>query len=245
MAGKVRIGGKSVEKPGTIVNSGEPLEVTKKKSYVSRGGFKLEGAFEDFGINAGGKKAADVGSSTGGFTDYLLKNGAEKVLCIDVGYGQLSWKLRKSPRVIVFERTNIRNFDTKKFPYKSDITVLDLSFISIKKVMGKVMDLTAAGGEILLLVKPQFELKKDEVEKGGVIKDIKLHFSALMEVTEYIRRLPVIIKGFTYSKIKGAKGNIEFWIFLIKTDKAGKSATNYDKIIRDIVKKAHFYFNKS
>jgi len=245
MAGKVRIGGKPIEKPGTIVDTGEPLEVAKKKFYVSRGGIKLEGAFDDFGINAGGKKAIDVGSSTGGFTDFLLKNGAEKVICIDVGYGQLSWRLRKSPRVIVLERTNIRKLETEKLPYKSDIKVADLSFISIKTVFKKVMGLTAPGGKILLMIKPQFELKKDEVENGGVIKNRKLHLKTLMELTEYIRRFPVIIKGFTYSKIRGAKGNMEFWIFLIKTDKEGKSTTNYDKIIRDVVEKAHFYFNKS
>ncbi len=245
MAGKVRVDGMVIEKPGTLIEPGESLEITTRNLYVSRGGLKLEGAFEDFGINAEKKKAVDVGSSTGGFTDFLLKNGAEKVVCIDVGYGQLSWELRKSPRVIVLEKTNIRNFDTEKLPYKSDITVVDLSFISIKTIFNKVMDLTKNNSKILLLLKPQFELKKDEVENRGIIKNKELHFKALMGVTEYIKKFPVEIKNFTYSKIKGAKGNIEFWIFLIKIDKESKSVQNYDKIIRDVIDRAHFYYNQS
>jgi 23S rRNA (cytidine1920-2'-O)/16S rRNA (cytidine1409-2'-O)-methyltransferase len=244
MAGEVRAGGSIIEKPGTLVEEDLTVDVKTGNLYVSRGGIKLEGAFRDFGLNAKGKKAIDVGSSTGGFTDFLLKKGARKVVCIDVGYGQLSWELRKSPNVIVLERTNIRNLDINKIPYKSDITVADLSFISIRSIFKKIIELTANGGEILLLVKPQFELKKEEVENKGIIRSIELHFKVLNEVTEYIRKFPVEVKDFSFSKIKGAKGNIEFWIFLIKTEKETKSHLNYDKIIRDMVSEAHFYYNE-
>jgi 23S rRNA (cytidine1920-2'-O)/16S rRNA (cytidine1409-2'-O)-methyltransferase len=245
MSGRVKAGGKVIEKPGSLVEEGANLEVATKKIYVSRGGLKLEGAFDDFNIDAREKKAVDVGSSTGGFTDFLLKNGAKKVICIDVGYGQLSWEIRKSPDVIVLERTNIRNLDTGTLPYKSDITVVDLSFISIKKVLSKILDLTGDGGNILLLVKPQFEVERNEVENMGIIKSKRLHVKVLSEITGYIKNLPVRIEGFTYSKIKGAKGNIEFWIFLIKNDKGNKYIKDYDKIIRDIVEEAHFYFSQS
>ena len=121
MSGKVKVDGKVIEKPGTLIESNLPVEIIQENIYVSRGGLKLEGAFKDFGLSANEKKAVDIGSSTGGFTDFLLKNGARKVIDIDVGYGQLSWEIRKSSRVIVFERTNIRNLDIDNLPYKSDI----------------------------------------------------------------------------------------------------------------------------
>jgi len=245
MAGKVKADGRVIEKPGSVIGEEANLEIAAKRLYVSRGGLKLEGAFDDFNIDAIGKKAVDVGSSTGGFTDFLLKRGASKVICVDVGYGQLSWEIRKSPDVIVLERTNIRNLDTGTLPYKSDITVVDLSFISIRKVFDKIVNLTEEGGNILLLVKPQFELARNEVEDMGIIKSKRLHVKVLTEVTEHIKKFPVRIKGFTYSKIKGAKGNIEFWIFLNKIDKGNKYVKDYDKIIRDVVDGAHFYFSKS
>jgi 23S rRNA (cytidine1920-2'-O)/16S rRNA (cytidine1409-2'-O)-methyltransferase len=245
MAGKVRAEGKTVEKPGAVIDPDSEIEITPGKIYVSRGGLKLEGAFKDFNLSAEGKKAADIGSSTGGFTDFLLKNGAASVIDIDVGYGQLSWELRKSPRTIIFERTNLRNLDTEKLPYKADITVVDVSFISIKNIFNKILEITDAGGKILILVKPQFELKKNEVENKGIIKDRKLHYRVLDEITGFIKNFPAEIKGFNFSKIKGAKGNIEFWIFLIKSHKEAESIKKYDKIIRDVIDKAHFYYNQS
>lgn len=244
IAGKVRIAGKTIEKPGTVIDPDSEIEIIPGKIYVSRGGLKLEGAFKEFNLSAEGKKATDVGSSTGGFTDYLLKNGAASVIDIDVGYGQLSWELRKSPRTIVLEKTNLRNFDTEKLPYMSDITVVDVSFISIKKIFNKILEITDSGGMILILIKPQFELKKNEVENKGIIKDRKLHYKVLAEITGFINNFPVEIKGLTFSKIKGAKGNIEFWIFLIKSDKEAEYTKKYDKIIRDVIDKAHFYYNQ-
>jgi 23S rRNA (cytidine1920-2'-O)/16S rRNA (cytidine1409-2'-O)-methyltransferase len=244
MEGRVRIGSSIVEKPGMMVDSGSEIKVMPEDPYVSRGGIKLEGAFKDLGLNISGKKAVDIGSSTGGFTDFLLKKGAAKIIDIDVGYGILSWKLRNSPRVTVMERTNIRNLELKKIPFISDFAVIDVSFISIKKIFVKILDITSKNGEILLLVKPQFELKKNEVENKGIIKDKDIHYKVLKEIKDFVLKYPVKIKGFTFSKIKGAKGNIEFWIFLIKCSKGAKYITNYDKIIRGVVEKAHIYFNQ-
>jgi 23S rRNA (cytidine1920-2'-O)/16S rRNA (cytidine1409-2'-O)-methyltransferase len=244
MSGKVKVDGKAIVKPGTPVRVDSRIEITPPKKYVSRGGLKLEGAFKDFKLSAEGKKVADIGASTGGFTDFLIKNGAEKVIDIDVGYGQLSWELRKSPRTIIFERTNLRNFDVKKLPYRSEITVVDVSFISIKKIFDKILELTEPGGKILILIKPQFELKKSEVENRGIIKDKELHYRVLREITEFITGFPVEIKGITFSKIKGQKGNIEFWIFLINSYKEAESISKYDKIIRDVIDGAHFYYNQ-
>ena len=244
MAGKVKVDGKVVEKPGTLIDTDSRVDIVPRKKYVSRGGLKLEGAFKDFKLSAADKKVTDIGASTGGFTDFLLKEGAEKVIDIDVGYGQLSWELRKSPRTIIFERTNLRNFDVKKLPYRAEITVVDVSFISIKKIFNKILELTEPGGEILILIKPQFELKKNEVENKGIIKDKELHYKVLKETTEFIMKYPVEIKGITFSKIKGQKGNIEFWIFLINSYKEAESISKYDKIIRDVVDEAHFYYNQ-
>jgi 23S rRNA (cytidine1920-2'-O)/16S rRNA (cytidine1409-2'-O)-methyltransferase len=218
--------------------------------YVSRGGVKLEKAFLDFGLNAQGKKAIDVGSSTGGFTDFLLQSGADKVLAIDVGYGQLSWNLRQSPKVIVMERTNIRNISIQKIPFLSDLTVVDVSFISIKTIFKNLLDITSDGGEILILIKPQFEAAREDVQKGGVIRSKELHQKTLQEVIEAVKICGVEIKNITFSKLQGAKGNIEFWLYVKKTIKKNKiteinnkkTELNYDKIITNIVEEAHKYF---
>lgn len=244
MEGRVRVAGNVIEKPGTMVDKDSQIKVIPQDPYVSRGGLKIEGAFNDLGLSIRGKRAVDIGSSTGGFTDFLLQKGAAKIIDIDVGYGGLSWKLRNSPRVTVMERTNIRDLDINKLPFITDFAVADVSFISLKKIFEKILDITSKNGEILLLVKPQFELKKDEVEKRGIIKNKNLHFKVLKEIKDFVLKYQVKIKGFTFSRIKGAKGNIEFWIFLIKCSKEAKYIINYDKIIKVIVEKAHIYFNQ-
>ena len=227
----------------------EKLIARKEKiPYVSRGGLKIEIAFEEFGLSAVGKKAADVGASTGGFTDFLLKNGASSVITIDVGYGILAWELRNSPKVTVLERTNIRYLDPGRIPHLADFTVVDVSFISIKTIFKKILDITGSSGEILLLVKPQFEVKKEEVENRGIIKSAELHYKVLKELAEFTAGFPVEIKGITFSKIKGTKGNIEYWMYLKKnldkkTLKDEKSILNYDKIINKVVKSSHNFFN--
>jgi 23S rRNA (cytidine1920-2'-O)/16S rRNA (cytidine1409-2'-O)-methyltransferase len=244
MEGRVRVAGRIIEKSGTMIDTCSKIKVTPQEPYVSRGGLKLEGAFKDLGLSISGKKAVDIGSSTGGFTDFLLQNGAAKIIDIDVGYGGLSWKLRNSPRVTVLERTNVRDLEVKKIPFIPDFAVVDVSFISIKKIFEKVLEITSKNGEILILIKPQFELKKDEVENKGIIKNRYLHYKVLKEIKDFIVEYPVKIKNFTFSKIKGAKGNIEFWIFLVKCFKGAKYIKNYDKIIREVVEKAHVYFNQ-
>ena len=250
LAGKVLVDGKKVDKAGTLIAASASVEIIEDMPYVSRGGVKLEKAFLDFGLNARGKKAIDVGSSTGGFTDFLLQSGADKVLAIDVGYGQLSWNLRQSPKVIVMERTNIRNISIQKIPFLSDLTVVDVSFISIKTIFKNLLDITSDGGEILILIKPQFEAAREDVQKGGVIRSKELHQKTLQEVIEVVNNYGVEIKNITFSKLQGAKGNIEFWLLVKKTIKKNKiteinnkkTEPNYDKIITSIVEEAHKYF---
>ena len=250
LAGKVLVDGEKVDKAGTRVAASASVEIIEDMPYVSRGGVKLEKVFLDFGLNARGKKAIDVGSSTGGFTDFLLQSGADKVLAIDVGYGQLAWNLRQSSKVIVMERTNIRNISTQKIPFLSDLTVVDVSFISIKTIFKNLLEITAGGGEILILIKPQFEAARGDVQKGGVIRSKELHQKTLQEVIEAVNNYGVEIKNITFSKLQGAKGNIEFWLLVKKTIKKNKiteinnkkTELNYDKIITDIVEEAHKYF---
>ena len=250
LAGKVLVDGEKIDKAGTLVSTSASVEIIKDMPYVSRGGVKLEKAFLDFGLNVRGKKAIDVGSSTGGFTDFLLQSGADKVLAIDVGYGQLSWNLRQSPKVIVMERTNIRNISTQKIPFLSDLTVVDVSFISIKTIFKNLLDITSGGGEILILIKPQFEAAREDVQKGGVIRSKEIHQKTLQEVIEAVNNYGVEIKNITFSKLQGAKGNIEFWLYVKKTIKKNKiteinnkkTELNYDKIITNIVEEAHKYF---
>jgi 23S rRNA (cytidine1920-2'-O)/16S rRNA (cytidine1409-2'-O)-methyltransferase len=247
LEGRVKIEGVVVDKQGLMVDSKSNIEIIKKNPYVSRGGLKLEKAIEEFKLEVEGKNAIDIGASTGGFTDFLLKSGVKKVVAIDVGYGQLSWNLRQSPEVIVLDRTNIRYLDVKKLPFLADITVVDVSFISIKTIFSKIIDITEENGEILLLVKPQFEVEKDEVEKGGVIKNKNLHLKVLSGIVKFINSFDIEIVDLTFSKIKGARGNIEYWIYIRKISKKSKinnkkTVLNYDKIITKVVEQSHNYF---
>ncbi len=244
MEGRVLINGILAEKQGEMVPLDSKPVIIEKMPYVSRGGLKIEGAFNDLDLDVSGKLAADIGSSTGGFTDFLIQKGVARVMSIDVGYGLLDWKLRNSDNVDVLEKTNIRYLDMKKIPYRTDITVIDVSFISIKKTMEKIMELTVPGGEILLLLKPQFELDKKDIKNKGVIKNPDLHNKALSEMIDYLKKLPVSILSVEFSKIKGAKGNIEFWIYIKNIKTLTKSDLNYDKIIQDAVNAAHLFFTK-
>ncbi len=244
MEGRVLVNGSLADKQGEMMPLDSKIEIIKKMPYVSRGGLKIEGVFNDLGLDVSGKLAADIGSSTGGFTDFLIQKGVARVISIDVGYGLLDWKLRNSEKVDLLEKTNIRYLDIKKIPYKADITVVDVSFISIKKIMEKIMELTTPGGEILLLLKPQFELDKKDIVSKGIIKDPELHFKALGGMINYLKNLLVSIIDLKFSKIKGAKGNIEFWIYLKNSKTLTKYDLNYDKIIQGVVKAAHLFFIK-
>jgi 23S rRNA (cytidine1920-2'-O)/16S rRNA (cytidine1409-2'-O)-methyltransferase len=250
--GKVIVGASKIEKPGTKIPEDADIRIIKDDKYVSRGGIKIEKAFIDFNLNASGKKVIDIGSSTGGFTDFLLQKGAARVIAIDVGYGIISWKLRKDPRVILLERTNIRNIDKNLLEYLADLTVVDVSFISLKTVFNDIFSVTRKGGEMLLLVKPQFEAQRDEVEHGGLIKKRELHIKILERVTAFLSNLNVLIEGISFSKIKGTKGNQEFWLYLKKTENeindvnllnVEKTVSNYVKIITEVVDKSIVYFD--
>lgn len=187
--------------------------------YVSRGGIKLEHALKEFGIEAAGKTAIDIGASTGGFTDCLLQHGAAKVYAVDVGYGILAWKLRQDPRVVVVERTNARYLkasDLGSGDLGISICSIDVSFISLSKIFPAVYNLLADRGEVIALIKPQFEAKRGEVERGGIIRSDEIRGRVIEEIKQSAEGLGFLIKGVTQSPIEGADGNIEFFIHLRK-----------------------------
>jgi len=217
MEGKVFVGGMPVLKAGAMVNSDADIEIKGRDiPYVSRGGIKLEAAIKHFNIHLKDKIAMDVGSSTGGFTDCLLQHGAIKVYCIDVGYGQLAWKLRQDVRVILFERTNIRHLEKEKIHDVIDIATVDVSFISLIKVIPKVMEFLKEKGEIIALIKPQFEVGKGEVDKGGIIRDDKKRLKTVEYVKEKLETIGLETIGIIQSPIAGQKGNIEYLIYCKK-----------------------------
>lgn len=217
LEGKVLVNGKKVEKPGTMVDDSSNIELCGENiPYVSRGGLKLEAAIKKFEIDIKDKVAMDVGASTGGFTDCLLQHGAKKVYAVDVGYGQLAWKLRTDPRVIPIERTNIRYMPKEQIPENIDIATIDVSFISLKLVIPKVMEFLKDRGEIVALIKPQFEVGKKDVEKGGIIRSPEKRQFAVSEVVKFCEQSGLKIKGVIESPIRGQKGNIEYLLYAIK-----------------------------
>lgn len=244
LEGKVYVDGKRVDKAGTLIKKNSDIKIYKKNhDYVSRGGIKLEKALEKFNINVKGKKILDVGASTGGFTDCLLLKGAKRVIAVDVGYGQLSWKLRKNSKVIIFERTNIRYLEPDNIPFLVDMVTIDLSFISVKKVMENILRLSKDIAEYLILVKPQFEVGKGLVGKGGIVRDKKLHKNVLSELVIFLQNIGLNIKGITFSPIKGADGNIEFWIYAKRGNRETSFFENIKEKIESVVTKAHELLN--
>jgi 23S rRNA (cytidine1920-2'-O)/16S rRNA (cytidine1409-2'-O)-methyltransferase len=216
LEGSVRVNGIVVDKAGSLVNPDDALTITHKMPYVSRGGLKLEHAIKEFRVDLKNKTAMDVGASTGGFTDCLLQHGAKKVYAIDVGYGQFSYALRKDDRIELFERTNIRYFDRDLVPDDIDVATIDVSFISILKVMPKVMEFLAPEGEIIVLIKPQFEVGQKDVGKGGVVKDAKKRLEVVDRLMAEAEKLGFEVKGVTQSPVKGPKGNVEYLMYLKK-----------------------------
>lgn len=212
LAGEVRVGDAVAGKPSDPVGEGVEIRVVSRAGeFVSRGGSKLEGALEALHPTIAGAVAADVGASTGGFTDCLLRRGAARVYAIDVGYGQLAWSLRGDPRVVVLERQNIRTLPPGAVPEPVDLAVVDVSFISLRLVLPCVLRLLRGGGEIVALVKPQFEVGKGRVGKGGVVRDPALHEEVLASVGEAARRLGLEDLGVVASPLPGPKGNREFF----------------------------------
>ena len=214
-AGRVRIGpdGPRATKPGQLVSSEVELLVDGERRYVSRGGLKLEHALDELGIAVSDRSCLDVGASTGGFTDCLLRHRAARVIALDVGYGQLDWTLRNDPRIEVMERVNARNLEPDDLPYRPDLATVDVSFISLTKVLAPVAGSMAPGGEILALVKPQFELGRGRV-RGGVVRAVEERREALLGVATAAREAGLAVLGFAPSGLPGPKGNRETFIHL-------------------------------
>lgn len=220
MAGKVAVEGEKVDKPGAQINVEAHLQLRGKDSpYVSRGGEKLEGVLGTFEIDPRGMVVMDVGASTGGFTDCVLQKGAQKVYAIDVGYGQLAWKLQRDPRVINLERRNIRYLKREEVQEETDLILIDTSFISIEKFLPSLIGFLKEGGTILGLIKPQFEVGKGEVGKGGVVRDGTLHQKVMDRILKFSRGLGLKVLGLTESPLLGPKGNKEFFIYLKKENR--------------------------
>ena len=217
MEGRIRVDGQVVNKAGTQVSRDALIEIRGQDlPFVSRGGIKLEGALDAFGVSPQGMVVMDVGASTGGFTDCMLQRGASKIYAVDVGYGQLAWKLQRDPRVVNLERRNVRYLRREEIKEEVDLIVIDTSFISIEKFLPHLLQFLRKGGTILGLIKPQFEVGKGEVGKGGVVKDPALHRKVIERISELSQDLGLRVLGVTESPLLGPKGNKEFFIYLRK-----------------------------
>lgn len=220
MSGIVYVNGQKEDKAGSMFDIYAGIEIKGSTlKYVSRGGLKLEKAMENFPITLKNKVCMDVGSSTGGFTDCMLMNGAVKVYAVDVGHGQLAWKLRQDERVVVMEKTNIRYVTPDNIEELVDFSSIDVSFISLTKVLLPVKNLLTESGEIVCLIKPQFEAGRDKVGKKGVVRDINVHKDVVRMVLDYAMSIGFDVAGLDYSPIKGPEGNIEYLAYLKKTGK--------------------------
>jgi len=235
MSGSVFIGTIRIDKPGEQIDEGSEITIKNNPiKYVSRGGLKLEKAIASFNLILEDKVSMDIGASTGGFTDCMLAFGASKVYAVDVGYGQLDWSLRNDPRVVVMERTNIRNIKKSDIGEGIDFISIDVSFISLKLVLPVAADLIKDSGEIVALIKPQFEAGKDKVGKKGIIRDKNIHLEVIQHVLEYIKDLGLVANFLNYSPIKGATGNIEFLVLISKTGSFVE-----EDVAREVIEKAH------
>lgn len=238
MAGEVFVNGVIEDKPGTGFNEDAVFAVKQNSNpYAGRGGLKLEKALDYFKIDLNGKTAVDIGASTGGFTDCMLQKGAAKVYAIDVGYGQIAWKLRQDSRVIVMERTNMRYVKPEDIGELADFAAADVSFISLEKILPAVNQILSQNGEFICLVKPQFEAGRDKVGKHGVVRDAETHKEVLIKVAGSAEAGGFKFKGVTFSPIKGPAGNIEFLLFLSKGAEAMSEAKSS---IEAVVAEAHF-----
>ena len=238
MAGEVLVDGQKIDKAGTTVKAEAEIRLLGHDiPYVSRGGLKLEKAMKEFGVRLQDKAAADIGASTGGFTDCMLQNGAAKVYAIDVGYGQLAWKLRTDARVVNMERTNIRYVTPEDIGKPLDFASIDVAFISLDKVLPVAWQLLSEVGEVLALIKPQFEAGREHVGKKGVVRDPAVHEAVIHKVVLLARTLGFITRALTFSPVKGPEGNIEYLIWLSK-DQAAEDGVPED-LVAETVKTAH------
>lgn len=234
MAGVVFVDGQRVDKVGTVIDEEKTIEIKENICpYVSRGGLKIEKAAKLWNLSLHNNIAMDIGASTGGFTDFMIRNGATKVYAVDVGYGQLDYKLRNDPRIVNMERTNIRYIDEKDID-RLDFISIDVSFISLGLVLPVANKLLKDSGQIVCLVKPQFEAGKNQVGKKGIVRDVKVHKQVIEEVIKKGLELGLYPHGLTFSPVTGAKGNIEYLLLLKKYE----NSFNYD-IIEDVTKNSH------
>ena len=217
MAGEVYVGTRRIDKASELIKPEDELEIRGKSNpYASRGGLKLEKALRDFGVKTEGCVCSDSGASTGGFTDCLLQHGAKKVFAIDVGYGQLDWKIRSDPRVVVMERTNIRYVTPEQLGEPLDLSVVDVSFISLKLVLPVIKTLLKPTGQVLCLIKPQFEAGREKVGKKGVVRDPDVHLEVLENFLTHAKDSGFTVLDITFSPIRGPEGNIEYLGYLVK-----------------------------
>ncbi|MBQ6709021.1 MAG: TlyA family RNA methyltransferase [Clostridia bacterium] len=240
MAGQVYVNDQKKLKAGYAVKPTDTIEVRGKTlKYVSRGGLKLEKALAEFPITLDGKVCMDVGASTGGFTDCMLQNGAVKVYSVDVGYGQLAWKLRNDDRVINLERTNFRYIENDVVSEKIDFASVDVSFISLKLIFPKLRELLSDSGQAVCLIKPQFEAGRENVGKKGVVRDPQIHIDVIEQTIINAKENNFIIKGLTFSPVKGPEGNIEYLVFL---GSDGEEELDFD--IKEVVASSHNLLDK-
>lgn len=234
LARQVLVDGQMVDKAGQMVAADARLELKATLPYVGRGGLKLEGALKEFDIGVKGKTALDVGASTGGFTDCLLQQGAARVYALDVGYGQLAWKLRQDHRVVVLDKTNVRYLKPDGLGEPVDLVTIDVSFISLIKVIPPIIPLLKPAADIIALVKPQFEVGKGEVGKGGVVREQRKHRQVLTKLISFAQELGLSVKGISSSCILGAKGNTEFFLYLTLASLA--SPIDSQELIEQVMK---------
>ncbi len=238
MAGSVFVDGQKAFKAGDKVKDGAQLEVRGTPiPFVSRGGLKLDKAIKVFGLDLTGYKCMDIGASTGGFTDCMLQNGASKVYSVDVGYGQLAWKLRCDERVVNIERTNIRYMAPDAIDDELDFISIDVSFISLKLVLPVVNKLLKNGGHCVALIKPQFEAGREEVGKKGVVRDSKIHEKVIVQCLQYALENNLAVLDIDFSPIKGPEGNIEFLMHICKSDQIANNVS--DERIKEVVNNSH------
>lgn len=239
MAGNVLVNGQREDKAGTMID--EKAEITvkgKQLAYVSRGGLKLEKAMKHFSLTLEGKVCMDVGASTGGFTDCMLQNGAVKVYSVDVGHGQLAWKLRNDERVVCMEKTNMRYVTADDIEELAQFVSIDVSFISLKKILPAVRRILVDGGEVVALIKPQFEAGREKVGKKGVVRDQKVHEEVIAMITEFAMDNSFKLLHLDYSPIKGPEGNIEYLLHMKKLEE-NAFVKEYDFDIHQVVEASH------
>ncbi len=255
MSARVKINDEVITKAGTWIKPDKEIYVeVKNQPYVSRGGFKLEKAVKEFDISVKDKVCLDIGASTGGFTDFLLQNDASRVYAVDVGYGQLAWKLRRNPKVVVIERTNIKTAsagdiyaDIGSSSQYAQFACVDVSFISVTKILGNIKSLmNPEVQELVILIKPQFEAGREQVPKSGVIKDKKIHYEVIKKVSDYSRNVGYFPISPAFSPIKGPAGNIEYLIYLSNAPACGKiDSSGFEQLILEVVEKSHEHFDQN